>query len=158
MSRSPGTGSGRAPSSPPCKTTQQHQQAPLNKPGTSAPSRVDAGPLSTVPGRLGSSQHRPGSARVLSTPSRLAAAECLVWCASSSVKAEGDGRWPDLCPCVHHRCVQDPDIIVTVSQIMSLQYTPTEVSEDCLYLNVYAPAEAAPGDKLPVCWDAGDGR
>lgn len=58
---------------------------------------------------------------------------------------------PHLCPSTH-RCIQDPDIIVTVSQIMSLQYTPTEVSEDCLYLNIYAPAEATPGDKLPVCW------
>lgn len=53
------------------------------------------------------------------------------------------------------RCVQDPDIIVTVSQIMSLQYSPTEVSEDCLYLNVYAPAQAQQGDKLPVRWTAG---
>lgn len=33
---------------------------------------------------------------------------------------------------------------------MSLQYTPPEVSEDCLYLNVYAPAEAQKGGKLPV--------
>lgn len=53
------------------------------------------------------------------------------------------------------RCVQDPDIIVTVSQIMSLQYTPTEVSEDCLYLNVYAPAGATPGAQLPVRRPAG---
>lgn len=41
-------------------------------------------------------------------------------------------------------------MIGTVSQIMSLQISPTEVSEDCLYLNVYAPAEATRGDKLPV--------
>lgn len=49
-----------------------------------------------------------------------------------------------------HRCIQDPDVLVNVSQTMSLQYTPTEVSEDCLYLNVYAPAEAKRGHKLPV--------
>lgn len=41
-------------------------------------------------------------------------------------------------------------MLVNVSQTMSLQYTPPEVSEDCLYLNVYAPAEAQRGDKLPV--------
>ena len=54
------------------------------------------------------------------------------------------------CPSVPHRCVQDPDLIVAVSRIMSLQMAPPEVSEDCLYLNVYAPAGAARGDKLPV--------
>lgn len=53
---------------------------------------------------------------------------------------------------VCYRCIQDPEIIVTVSQIMSVQYTPPEVSEDCLYLNVYTPAEATKGDKLPVGW------
>lgn len=52
-----------------------------------------------------------------------------------------------ICPC---RCVQDPDVIVSVSQIMSVQFSPVEASEDCLYLNVYAPAQAAPGDRLPV--------
>lgn len=53
--------------------------------------------------------------------------------------------WLALC-----RCIQDPDVLVNVSQTMSLQYTPPPVSEDCLYLNVYAPAEAQRGDKLPV--------
>lgn len=33
---------------------------------------------------------------------------------------------------------------------MSMQYTPPELSEDCLYLNVFTPAEAKQGDKLPV--------
>lgn len=37
---------------------------------------------------------------------------------------------------------------------MSLQYSPPEVSEDCLYLNVYTPAQARQGDKLPVRWTA----
>lgn len=50
-------------------------------------------------------------------------------------------------PC---RCVQDPDVIETVSRVMSVQFRPVEASEDCLYLNVYAPAQAAPGDGLPV--------
>ena len=37
-----------------------------------------------------------------------------------------------------------------VSQIMSMKVTSPEVSEDCLYLNVYTPTGAVAGDKLPV--------
>lgn len=40
---------------------------------------------------------------------------------------------------------------MSVSQIMALEFRPPEVSEDCLYLNVYTPAQAKKGDKLPVC-------
>lgn len=31
-----------------------------------------------------------------------------------------------------------------------MQYIPQELSEDCLYLNVYTPTEATKGAKLPV--------
>lgn len=48
------------------------------------------------------------------------------------------------------RCIQDPEIVVNVSKTMSMQYIPPELSEDCLYLNVYTPADVTPGDKLPV--------
>uniref|UniRef100_A0A8D3E913 Carboxylic ester hydrolase n=1 Tax=Scophthalmus maximus TaxID=52904 RepID=A0A8D3E913_SCOMX len=55
-------------------------------------------------------------------------------------------------------CIQDPEIVVNVSKIMSVQYVPSELSEDCLYLNVYTTAEAKPGDKLPVMvWIHGGG-
>nr|XP_061813045.1 carboxylesterase 5A-like [Nerophis lumbriciformis] len=55
-------------------------------------------------------------------------------------------------------CIQDTDIVVNASRIMSVEYTPTELSEDCLYLNVYTQAEAKRGDKLPVMvWLHGGG-
>lgn len=33
---------------------------------------------------------------------------------------------------------------------MKLDFTPTGVSEDCLYLNVYTPSQRSESDKLPV--------
>ncbi|XP_032436813.1 fatty acyl-CoA hydrolase precursor, medium chain-like [Xiphophorus hellerii] len=47
-------------------------------------------------------------------------------------------------------CVQDREIIVNISKALFTNFTVPEVSEDCLYLNVYTPAETTPEVKLPV--------
>ncbi|XP_019962378.2 carboxylesterase 3 isoform X1 [Paralichthys olivaceus] len=60
----------------------------------------------------------------------------------------------------HHppMCIQAADKFVNISQVLSMTYKPTELSEDCLYLNVYTTAEAKSGDKLPVMvWIHGGG-
>ncbi|TMS05432.1 Fatty acyl-CoA hydrolase precursor, medium chain [Larimichthys crocea] len=55
-------------------------------------------------------------------------------------------------------CIQDPQIAVNVSKTMSMQYTPPDISEDCLYLNVYVPPDSTSADKLAVIvWIHGGG-
>lgn len=48
------------------------------------------------------------------------------------------------------RCVQNLEWLVSYQRILKVHYPKLEVSEDCLYLNIYAPAHADNGSKLPV--------
>ncbi|KAL6479036.1 hypothetical protein MHYP_G00124690 [Metynnis hypsauchen] len=55
-------------------------------------------------------------------------------------------------------CLQDLDVVESVSKIMALSFTPPTVSEDCLYLNVYTPSQRSAAEKLPVMfWIHGGG-
>ncbi|CAL8238813.1 unnamed protein product [Lota lota] len=80
-------------------------------------------------------------------PLRLAAPQ-----PAEAWEGERDGTWqPPM-------CIQDPAFVSLVSKMMSIKVTSPEVSEDCLYLNVYTPAGAVAGDKLPVMlWIHGGG-
>nr|XP_023841100.1 carboxylesterase 5A isoform X1 [Salvelinus alpinus] len=57
-----------------------------------------------------------------------------------------------------HMCIQDPVISQHIVNIMAIEYNLPDVSEDCLYLNVYTPKEAATVKRLPVFfWIHGGG-
>ncbi|XP_077607496.1 carboxylesterase 5A isoform X1 [Crocuta crocuta] len=47
-------------------------------------------------------------------------------------------------------CVQNLEWLVSYQRILKVHYPKLEVSEDCLYLNIYAPAHADNGSRLPV--------
>ncbi|KAF6287744.1 carboxylesterase 5A [Rhinolophus ferrumequinum] len=47
-------------------------------------------------------------------------------------------------------CLQDTEWLLSSQRILKVRYPRLEVSEDCLYLNIYAPAHADIGSKLPV--------
>ena len=50
------------------------------------------------------------------------------------------------------RCIQDPVISQHIVNVMAIEYDLPDVSEDCLYLNVYTPKEAATVKRLPVSY------
>uniref|UniRef100_A0A8C6DHY2 Carboxylic ester hydrolase n=1 Tax=Moschus moschiferus TaxID=68415 RepID=A0A8C6DHY2_MOSMO len=47
-------------------------------------------------------------------------------------------------------CLQNSEWLFTDQHILKVHYPKFRVSEDCLYLNIYAPAHAESGSKLPV--------
>ncbi|XP_037377079.1 carboxylesterase 5A-like, partial [Talpa occidentalis] len=47
-------------------------------------------------------------------------------------------------------CFQNADWLITDENILKVHYPKLEVSEDCLYLNIYVPAHADSDSKLPV--------
>ncbi|XP_061029960.1 carboxylesterase 5A isoform X2 [Eubalaena glacialis] len=47
-------------------------------------------------------------------------------------------------------CLQNSEWLFSDQHILKVHYPKLSVSEDCLYLNIYAPAHADTGSKLPV--------
>ena len=49
-----------------------------------------------------------------------------------------------------NRCLQSKELLEGLMTFLSMKVELPDVSEDCLYLNVFAPSHAAPGSDLPV--------
>ncbi|XP_057609508.1 carboxylesterase 5A isoform X2 [Chionomys nivalis] len=55
-------------------------------------------------------------------------------------------------------CFQNPEWLATYQKVLQVHYPKFEVSEDCLYLNIHAPAHANYDSSLPVMvWIPGGG-
>lgn len=62
----------------------------------------------------------------------------------------GDRRWRPPQPAAHHSDVLDATSFAPHCAQSPSPYGVASTSEDCLYLNVYTPANATPATKLPV--------
>lgn len=51
---------------------------------------------------------------------------------------------------IYSRCVQNREQCMNILKNFSMTLEVPEVSEDCLYLNIYTPAKPSEDAKLPV--------
>lgn len=51
---------------------------------------------------------------------------------------------------LYPRCLQAREILLELLANMSMNVEVPEVSEDCLYLNIYTPSKPGDSSKLPV--------